>query len=202
MPKPNRRTRLLTLFTGMTSKTRIVEPMSTLHGMLRDNDVIEREIALIVREILEQDLFRTRLRPLQVAQLITRFHAGKTDTEIARDLGSERLAKTVARTRVRLRLLREQDLRMPFDRGIMEKLLVSGKPMTAVSRELGISPSTLREYRHVIDERRNPAIDPYLVRIRDVLEDRDISGEMLRNTGGNISGIPGDMPGVELAEIS
>ena len=37
--------------------------------------------------------------------------------------------------------------------------------MKEVSEELGISPSTLREYRHVIEEQEDPSIDHYLEQI-------------------------------------
>jgi hypothetical protein len=49
-----------------------------------------------------------------------------------------------------------------------------------VSEELGISPSTLREYRHVLEEVDDPTLDPYLQRIRDVIEDRDLSEQMTK----------------------
>ena len=64
---------------------------------------------------------------------------------------------------------------MPFDREKMEILMESGKTMKEISEELGVSPSTLREYRHVIDQRDDHTIDHYLERIRDVMEDRDLS---------------------------
>ncbi|MEN6611023.1 MAG: response regulator receiver protein [Methanoregulaceae archaeon] len=201
MMKSKRQARLLELFMIMTRKTRIVEPMSTLHGTPRDNEVIEREIALIVREILDLGLFKTKLRPIQIAQLITRFHAGKNDTEIARDLGDERLSKTIARARVRLRLLRDGDFRMPFDRGTMEKLLASGKTMIEISRNLKISPSTLREYRHVIDEESDPAITPYLERIRDVIEDQDPTGQMPQSATRNIQEDSFEVTETELIEV-
>ncbi|MCK7484619.1 MAG: transposase [Bacillus subtilis] len=57
---------------------------------------------------------------------------------------------------------------------MMEELIESGKTMKEVSEELGISPSTLREYRHVIEEQEDPTIDPYIDRVRDVMEDRDL----------------------------
>ena len=60
----------------------------------------------------------------------------------------------------------------------MEELIDSGKTMKEVSEELGTSPSTLREYRHVIEQERDMTLDPYLERIRDVMEDRDLSEQM------------------------
>jgi len=176
----NRKQELLNLFTNMTSKTSIVEPMKKIHGTLRDKDAIEREIALIMREILEQGCFKTKLSPRQLARMVCAYYDGMNDTEIARSLGDEKLSKTVARARVRLKLFRDLDFKMPFDRKVMEDLLDSGKTMKEISEELGVSPSTLREYRHVIEQQKDITFDPYLERIRDVMEDRDLSEQMTR----------------------
>jgi hypothetical protein len=180
MDEDKRKKELLKLFATITSKTKIVEPMKKIHGSLRDRDAIEREIALIMREILDKGYFKTKLTPRQLARLIMAFHEGKNDTEIARSLGDEKLSKTVARARVRMKLFRDLDFRMPFDREKLEELIASGKTMKDVSEELGISPSTLREYRHVLEEVDDPTLDPYLQRVKDVMEDRDLSEQMTK----------------------
>jgi len=180
MDEDKRKKQLLELFATITNKTKIVEPMKKIHGSLRDRDAIEREIALIMREILDKGIFKTKLTPRQLARLVMAFHDGKNDTEIARSLGDEKLSKTVARARVRMKLFRDLDFKMPFDREKLEELVESGKTMKDVSEELGISPSTLREYRHVLDEVNDPTLDPYLQRIQDVMEDRDLSEQMTK----------------------
>jgi len=169
---------LLQLFSNMTQKTKIVEPMKTLHGTLRDQDAVEREIALIMREIRERGFFKTKLEPIQLARLITSYYAGRNDTEIARELGDEKLSKTVARARVRLKLFRDMDFDFPFDEKQLNKLLESDKTLKEISDELGISATTLREYRHVIEQRDDTTLDPYLERIKDVMEDRDLTEKM------------------------
>ncbi len=166
------------LFSNLTQKTKIVEPMKTLHGTLRDQDAVEREIALIMREIQERGFFKTKLEPIQLARLITSFYAGKNDTEIARELGDEKLSKTVARARVQLKLFRELDFNMPFDQNQMKTLMSTEMTMKEISEELGISPTTLREYRHVIEQKEDTTLDPYLERIKDVMEDRDLTEKM------------------------
>ena len=180
MDEDNRKKQLLELFATITSKTKIVEPMKKIHGSLRDRDAIEREIALIMREILDKGIFKTKLTPRQLARLVMAFYEGKNDTEIARSLGDEKLSKTVARARVRMKLFRDLDFKMPFDRERLEELIESGKTMKDVSEELGISPSTLREYRHVLEEVNDPTLDPYIQRIHDVMEDRDLSEQMTK----------------------
>jgi hypothetical protein len=181
MTTNTRKQQLFELFANITNKTKIVEPMKKIHGSLRDKEAIEREIALIMREILDQGLFKTKLAPRQLARLVILYYEGKNDTEIARSLGDEKLSKTVARARVRLKLFRDLDFDMPFDRMEMEALLDSGLTMKEVSEKLGISPSTLREYRHIIEQERDETIDPYLDRIKGVMEDRDLSEQMTRS---------------------
>jgi len=180
MEEDKRKKQLLQLFADITSKTKIVEPMKKIHGSLRDRDAVEREIALIMREILDKGFFKTKLTPRQLARLVMAFHEGKNDTEIARSLGDEKLSKTVARARVRMKLFRDLDFNMPFDRERLENLVESGKTMKDVSERLGISPSTLREYRHVLEEANDTTLDPYLQRINDVMEDRDLSEQMTK----------------------
>jgi hypothetical protein len=185
MEDDKRKKQLLDLFTTITNKTKIVEPMKKIHGSLRDRDAIEREIALIMREILDKGYFKTKLTPRQLARLVMAFHDGKNDTEIARSLGDEKLSKTVARARVRMKLFRDLDFKMPFDQEKLNELIESGKTMKDVSEELGISPSTLREYRHVLEEVNDPTLDPYLQRIHDVMEDRDLSEQMTKGLAEN-----------------
>ncbi|MDD1662515.1 MAG: response regulator receiver protein [Methanomicrobiales archaeon] len=180
MDEDNRKKQLLELFATITNKTKIVEPMKKIHGSLRDRDAIEREIALIMREILDKGYFKTKLTPRQLARLVMAFYEEKNDTEIARSLGDEKLSKTVARARVRMKLFRDLDFKMPFDREKLKELIDSGKTMKDVSEELGISPSTLREYRHVLEEVNDPTLDPYIQRIHDVMEDRDLSEQMTK----------------------
>jgi hypothetical protein len=176
--------------------------MKKIHGSLRDRDAVEREIALVMREILDQGFFKTKLKPIQLARLVSAYYLGKNDTEIARELGDEKLSKTVARARVRLKLFRDLDFKMPFDREKMEALMQSGKTMKEISEELGVSPSTLREYRHVIDQRDDHTIDHYLERIRDVMEDRDLSEQMTRSATKDGLGDSIDITEAELIDIA
>ncbi|MDD1717341.1 MAG: response regulator receiver protein [Methanoregulaceae archaeon] len=202
MAVDTRKLQLLELFTNITSKTKIVEPMKKIHGSLRDRDAVEREIALIMREILDQGFFKTKLKPIQLAKLVSAYYAGKNDTEIARDLGDEKLSKTVARARVRLKLFRDLDFKMPFDRFEMEELLLSGKTMKEVSEILGVSPSTLREYRHVIEQQDDHTIDSFLERIRDVMEDRDLTEQLTRSATKDTLGESIDITEAEMIDVT
>src|SRR5690606_35197441 len=108
----------------------------------------------------------------------------------------------VARARVRLKLFRDLDFKMPFDQDRMEDLLISGKTMKEVSDELGVSPSTLREYRHVIEQRDDVTINSFLERIKDVMEDRDLSEQMTRSATRDSLGEAIDITEAELIDVT
>lgn len=195
---------LLQLFSNLTNKTKIVEPMVTLHGTLRDQDAVEREIALIMREIQQLGIFKTKLEPIQLARLITSFHSGKNDTEIARELGDEKLSKTVARARVRLKLFRELDFIMPFDPEELKKYMKDDSlSLKEISEKLHVSPTTLREYRHILEQREDTTLDPYLERIKDVMEDRDLTEKMASGLQENTLGEAIDVAeSIDMTEIN
>lgn len=146
--------------------------IALVRDLFQDNGVIEREILGILQEILDLGLISTCFNPSQLAMIITGFHSGKNDTEIGRDLGNVKLSKSIARARIGLKLFRKSDFRMPVPSGKMETLLASGKSMNYVAGKLGISPSCLREYRHLRDVQNNRQLDPYLEQISTMTEHR------------------------------
>jgi len=71
-----------------------------------------------------------------------------------------------------------------------------------VSEDLGVSPSTLREYRHVIEQRDDVTIDPFLERIKDVMEDRDLSEQMTRSATKDSLGEAIDITEAEMIDVT
>ena len=65
-----------------------------------------------------------------------------------------------------------------------------------------VSPSTLREYRHVLEEEEDHPLDIYLERIKDIMEDRDLSEQMTHSALADSLGDSIDITEAELAEIS
>ena len=135
----------------MSGKTKIVEPMKNIHGTLRDSDAIEREVALVMREIIEQGIFKTSLKPIQPASSLLRFMRERTTPRSPVNSAMRNSIRRLPGTR-QAQSFRELDFRMPFDKAKMEELITSGKTMKEVSDELGVSPSTMREYREMIEE--------------------------------------------------
>ena len=84
----------------------------------------------------------------------------------------------------------------------MEGLLKSGLTMKQVSEELGISPSTLREYRHVIEQRDDNTLEHFLERIKDVMEDRDLQEQMTTSLTKDSLGESIDITEAELIDVN
>ena len=174
----HRKEDLLKLFSKITNKTILREPITRVHGTLRDKGAVEREIALVIREITEREYFKTSLSPVKLARLILLYHDGKNDSEIATARGDKKLSKTVSRARIRLKLFREHDFSFPFDLVKMKELCNSDLTMKEVAEELGISPTSLREHKHVLESKEDKSLDPYLERIIVIIEDKDLTEHM------------------------
>jgi predicted transcriptional regulator len=91
---------------------------------------------------------------------------------------------------------------MPFDRQMMMDLIEEGLTMKEVSEELKVSPSTLREYRHVIEQEQDQTLDPFLNRIRDVMEDRDLTEKMTMGLSQDGLADTMDATEAELADLT
>ncbi|NTV00207.1 MAG: response regulator receiver protein, partial [Methanoregulaceae archaeon] len=60
----------------------------------------------------------------------------------------------------------------------------------------------LRVYRHVIEQRDDTSIDPYLERIKDVMEDRDLSEQMTRSATKDSLGESIDITEAEMVDVA
>ena len=196
-----RKEELLNLFSKITNKTLLTEPMTCVHGTLRDRGAVEREIALVIREITEREYFRTSLTPVKLARLILLYHDEKNDSEIATALGDKKLSKTVSRARIRLKLFREQDFTFPFDLVKMKELCNSDLTMKEVAEELGISPTSLREHKHVLESKEDKSLDPYLERIIVIIEDKDLTEHMAHGLNHRDLADAIDRTEAEMAEL-
>lgn len=171
--------RLLNLFMNITNKTTITQPIRRKYGTLRDRDAIETEISRITAEIIDRGIIETKFSPRQISRIIIGFHEGKSDNQIARDLDGEHQSRSVGRARIRLKLFRDTDLNLPFDKKQIQELVEQGISLKTISEQLGISYSSFRQYYHTIQMESDTTIDLYIERIRAVMEDRDISEKMI-----------------------
>ena len=91
---------------------------------------------------------------------------------------------------------------MPFEKQVLKDMIDAEVNMKEIAERLDVSPSTLREYRHVLEEEEDHTLDLYLERIKDIMEDRDLSEQMTHSATADSLGDSIDITEAELAEIS
>ena len=91
---------------------------------------------------------------------------------------------------------------MPFEKQVLKDMIAADINMKEIAERLDVSPSTLREYRHVIEEEEDHTLDLYLDRIKDIMEDRDLTEQMTHSALADSLGDSIDNTEAELAEIS
>ncbi|XGI84608.1 conditioned medium-induced protein 4 [Halorutilales archaeon Cl-col2-1] len=165
------------LFVEVTDESTVTEEKKESHGTLKDEEEINEEIEGTVEEMLDRYGIDTKLDTDDLVELVRLYHDGYSDTEIARDLGDEKLNKTVARTRVKLHLFRESDFDPPFDIDRLREFVDDDLTTAEMADELDVSKSTVRSYVHVIEAENEAdrANHKYQDRFKNLLEDREIS---------------------------
>jgi predicted transcriptional regulator len=117
-----------------------------------DNSDVDTDdtIRSIVREMTDEYGIQTSLDEDELVTLVRQYHAGKSDTEIARALGSSSRDKTVARARISLHLFQETNFNAPFELAQLRELLDQDAPTTKIADTLSASKSTVRAYARVL----------------------------------------------------
>lgn len=185
------------IFMSVSDDAEVTERQDESRGSLLDEGDVEGRLAEIVAQMRERLGFDTTLDDEALVAVVRGYYAGESDAAIARDLGGETTAKTVARARVDLHLLRDRDQDAPVPLEDIQRALDERETVTAAAEELGVSASTIRRYRRVlaaIDERRR-VNDRYRDEFEDVLEDRGLVERMTRDV--RESGLEGAIEGQE-----
>src|SRR5699024_12299221 len=94
---------------------------------------------------------QTSLDEDELVTLVQQYHAGKTDREIARALGSSNRDKTVARARISLHLLRDTDFDAPFELSQLRELREQDTSTAKIADTLSASKSTVRTYARILN---------------------------------------------------
>ena len=165
------------IFVDVTDESTVTEEREEERGTLPGEDEIDNEIKEIVEEMRDEHGFETSLDDDEVVSVVRLYHDGASDAEIARELGDDSLDKTVRRARIGLHLFRDSDFDAPFDINRLEELLGEEETNSEIADEVGVSSSTVRSYRRVVEARQQSEdVDgEYAERFEAVLEDREIS---------------------------
>ncbi|MGM0397471.1 MAG: helix-turn-helix domain-containing protein [Halobacteriota archaeon] len=171
------------IFMQVSDDAEVTEKQSESRGSLVDDVDVEGRLVEIIGRMRDDLGFDTTLDDQALATVVRGFYEGDTDAEIARELGEETVAKTVGRARIDLHLLRDRDEDAPFPLEDLEEALDSGFSVSEAAAELGVSESTVRRYRRVLDAKRaiRQVNDRYRDDFEDLLEDRGLAEQMTRD---------------------
>lgn len=115
-----------------------------------DSSDTDDTIQNIIGEMSDEYGIQTSLDKDELVTLVRQYHAGKSDTEIARALGSSNRDKTVARARISLHLFRDTDFDAPFELSQLRELREQDTSTAEIADTLSASKSTVRSYTHVL----------------------------------------------------
>lgn len=158
--------RLREIFLDVADDPTVTEAQEETHGILQDTSAVDETLSDIIREMKTKYEFQTSLSITELAQLVRLFYDEYSDTAIARELGNASRDKAVARARIHLQLFRETDFDSPFDLDRLRDLLREDIPTADIAETLGVSKSTVRKYRRVIEVERAANADDHRYRRR------------------------------------
>lgn len=180
--------RLRDIFLGLAEGGSVTEPQEESRGSLVRADAADERIRAVVERMRERFDFSTSLSDDQLVTVVRAFFAGASDAGIARELGDASLDRAVARARLDLHLVLDRDLDAPFDLAALGRAVDAGRPVADLATEFGVSESTVRRYRRVVEtqRQRRSVTDRYRDEFERIVADRDL-GERLtadaRRTG-------------------
>lgn len=168
------------IFLDVADEETLTERQEETRGSLADEATTEERLRSVIEAMRDRYEFHTSLSDDQLVDVVKGFFAGKNDTDIARDLGDESLSKTVSRARIDLHLVTDRDRDAPFDLDVLRELLETDRAMTDIADEFGVSESTVRRYRHVVEiqNERRLVGDRFHEEFAMIAEDREL-GERL-----------------------
>lgn len=171
------------IFMSVSDDETVTEQQEAGRGSLASERSETEQLAAVVERMRERYDFSTSLSDAELATVVRGFYEGLNDTEIARDLGDASLSKTVSRARIDLHLVTEADRDAPFDLPELESRL-GDRPMIEIAEELGVSESTIRRYRRIIEvqSERKVAGDRFREEFERILEDRELEERFTEET--------------------
>lgn len=120
---------------------------------------VDAALARLVAEMRERFDFQSPLDDDALVTVVRGFYAGESDADVAAELETD--PDTVVRSRLDLQLFRSEDSESPFDLRELVWLVEDGRDDAACAAELGVSESTVRQYRRVVEARQTARRDSY-----------------------------------------
>ncbi|WP_227777712.1 response regulator receiver protein [Haladaptatus pallidirubidus] len=169
--------RLRKIFMEVADDPTVTESQHESHGTLHHSSASTDTLADIIREMQADYGFQTSLSTDELVQLVQLYYEDYSDTAIARELGNPSRDKTVTRARIHLHLFRETDFEAPFDLDQLRNQLQSDTSPSEIAETVGVSTSTIRRYRRILDAEQTAQENEYRYqqRFETVLDESDES---------------------------
>ncbi|EMA54366.1 hypothetical protein [Halococcus salifodinae] len=174
---------LTDIFTDLTGESSTTERQheDRWASVSADNSDVDAEetILSIIQEMIDEYGIQTSLDEDELVTLVEQYHAGKSDTEIARALGSSSRDKTVARARISLHLFQETDFDAPFELSRLRELFDQDTSTGEIADTLSASKSTVRAYARVLaaETEAERASHEYQSRFKQILTDTETGSD-------------------------
>ena len=168
------------IFMDISEDSTVTENQEQTRGSLASEARADERLESVITEMQERYEFTTTLSDDQLSTIVRGYFDGKSDAEIARDLGDTSLGKTVGRARIDLHLLREPDTDAPFELKRLRRLLDRGASIEKCAEELDVSKSTIRRYRRIVEiqAEKQRVQDRFYEEFENALTDRELSDRM------------------------
>ena len=165
------------LFVETTGAEEVTEDQEAGRGDLADGvtpEEAEARVGELVGRMRERYEFATDLDEDALVTVVTRFHAGESDPEIADALDVDEPA--VRRARLDLHLVRETDRDAPFPIADLRELIVEDVPLAERAERLDADAAAVEQYSQVIeaDLRSTRANDRFRDEFAQLLTDADL----------------------------
>jgi len=137
------------IFMDVADDATVTERQDPGRGSVSTSNADGERVRAIIAEMRGRYEFSTGLDDDALARVVDGYYNDETDTEISDTLGVSREA--VVRARLDVHLLRERDRDAPFELSTLRALLDGGTRVDDAAEELGVSASTVRRYRRVVE---------------------------------------------------
>ena len=166
------------IFMEVSEEETVTERQDDDRGSLTEGGDDTARIADVITEMRDRYEFSTELADDELVRVVRGYFRGVPDAAIADELGVAR--DTVVRARLDLHLLRDRDTEAPIELSTLREQLDEGATTADVADALGVSDSTVRRYRRVLDAQAESrrVSERFRSEFADAVPDADLSRRM------------------------
>ncbi|MFB6295708.1 MAG: conditioned medium-induced protein 4 [Halobacteriales archaeon] len=179
------------LFVDVTDAEAVTERQEEPRGSIAtDEGEIEERLRSTIDAMAERYDLETSLSRSALVTIVRSFYAGESDVEIARDLDEAPLAEAdgspeevVARARIALHLVTENDREGPVDQDALRRYLDESdreRSVGEIAAEFGVSEAEARRARRIagVESERRLVGDRFRQEFEHALADRALSDRL------------------------